>query len=96
VNLKQTITPSPDVIAQEVSGETVLMDLQSEHYYGLDEVGTRVWQLISETGNLESIYRTLLAEYEVSGERLQRDLQNLVSEIAGLGLVTVERSQREL
>ena len=37
MNLNQTITLSPEVISQEVSGETVLLDLQSEHYFGLDE-----------------------------------------------------------
>lgn len=91
MNLKQTITLSPDVISQEVSGETVLLDLQSENYFGLDEVGTRIWQLIKETSDLEAIYHTLLAEYEVSEERLQGDLKALLAEISSLGLVTLEQ-----
>ena len=44
MNLNQTIAHSPNVISQEVSGETVLLDLDSEHYFGLDSVGTRIWQ----------------------------------------------------
>ena len=91
MNLKQTITLSPDVISQEVSGETVLLDLQSENYFGLDEVGTRIWQLIKETNDLEAIFNTLLAEYDVSEERLQGDLDALLGEIAGLGLVKLEQ-----
>jgi hypothetical protein len=91
MNLNQTIAPSPDVISQEVSGETVLLDLASEHYYGLDEVGTRIWQLIGKGGDLDTIFRTLLAEYDVSEQRLIKDLDNLVTEIAGLGLVTLEQ-----
>ena len=90
LNLKQTIALSPDVISQEVSGETVLLDLESENYFGLDEVGTRIWQLIKETNDLSSIYNTLLDEYEVSGERLQQDLTVLLSEIEGLGLIVLE------
>ena len=90
LNLKQTIALSPDVISQEVSGETVLLDLESENYFGLDEVGTRIWQLIKETNDLSSIYNTLLGEYEVSGERLQQDLTVLLSEIEGLGLIVLE------
>ena len=43
MNLNQTVTLSPEVISQEVSGETVLLDLESENYFGLDEVGTRIW-----------------------------------------------------
>jgi hypothetical protein len=90
LNLKQTIALAPDVISQEVSGETVLLDLESENYFGLDEVGTRIWQLIKETNDLNSIYNTLLGEYEVSGERLQQDLTVLLSEIEGLGLIVLE------
>ncbi len=91
MNLDQTISLSPDVISQEVSGETVLMDLESEHYYGLDEVGTRIWQLIGQTNDLRVIYQTLLQEYEVKEERLQRDLDVLLGQIAGLGLITLEQ-----
>jgi hypothetical protein len=91
MNLNQTICLSPDVISQEVSGETVLLDLQSEHYFGLDEVGTRIWQLIQKTNDLSAIYQTLLAEYDVPEDRLQHDLDNLLREISGLGLVTLEQ-----
>jgi hypothetical protein len=91
MNLNQTITLSPDVISQEVSGETVLLDLESEHYFGLDEVGTRIWQLARETDDLKAIYQTLLAEYDVPENRLQQDLDNLLAEISGLGLITLEQ-----
>jgi len=90
INLKQTIALSPDVISQEVSGETVLLDLESENYFGLDEVGTRIWQLIKETNDLQLIFDTLLKEYDVSEERLQQDLTTLLTEIEGMGLVKLE------
>jgi len=90
MNLNLTIRVSPDVISQEVSGETVHLDLESEHYFGLDEVGTRIWQLIKQNGSMQAIFDTMLAEYEVSEQRLHRDLDNLLTEIAGLGLITLE------
>jgi hypothetical protein len=90
LNLHQTIALSPDVISQEVSGETVLLDLESENYFGLDEVGTRIWQLIKETNDLNTIYNTLLSEYEVPAERLKQDLTTLLTEIEGLGLIVLE------
>ncbi|MDH3994850.1 MAG: PqqD family protein [Gammaproteobacteria bacterium] len=90
MNLNQKITLSPDVISQEVSGETVLLDLESENYFGLDEVGTRIWQLIKEKEDLQAIYTTLLDEYEVEESRLQADLEALLGEISKLGLVSLE------
>ena len=90
MNLNQTISLSPDVVSQKVSEETVLLDLESENYFGLDEVGTRIWQLIKETNELQSIFDTLLEEYDISEARLQLDLTTLLTEIEGLGLVTLK------
>lgn len=90
MDLNQVITLSPDVISQEVSGETVLLDLNSENYFGLDEVGTRIWQLIESSGNLQDIYDTLLAEYEVEADQLLEDMEQLLTDIEKAGLVTLQ------
>ena len=90
MNLHQTITRSPQVISQEIAGETVLLDLESEHYFGLDAVGTRIWQLIGESGDLFTIYNTLLEEYEVEEAQLAGDLEALITEASRRGLVTLQ------
>jgi hypothetical protein len=90
VNLNQTITLSPQVISQEVAGETVLLDLESECYFGLDAVGTRIWQLIGDGGELLTIYNTLLEEYEVDEAQLQSDLETLITKACGQGLITLQ------
>ncbi len=88
MNVNQTISLSPDVISQEVSGETVLLDLKSENYFGLDAVGTRVWQLIRDSGDLQVILQTLLDEFDADEARIRGDLDALLAEIADLGLIT--------
>ncbi len=92
MNLNQTVIFSPDVISQEVSGETVLLDLQSECYFGLDAVGTRIWQLIRDSGDLRTIYNTLLEEYDVEEPRLRADLEALITQARERGLVTLQDS----
>lgn len=89
MNFNQTVILSPDVISQEISGETVLLDLESECYYGLDAVGTRIWQLIHANGELRVIYSTLLDEYDVEPSRLQSDLEALITDACARGLVTL-------
>ena len=86
------ITRSPDVVFQEVSGETVLLDLGSEVYFGLDEVGTRIWALLEDSTELGSIIRTMLAEYDVSESKLRSDLEGLFSSLIDEGLITIEPS----
>ncbi|MEP5567624.1 MAG: PqqD family protein [Halioglobus sp.] len=90
MDLNQVVTLSPDVISQEVSGETVLLDLNSENYFGLDEVGTRIWQLIESSGNLQEIYDTMLNEYEVDADQLLEDMEQLVVDIEKAGLVSLK------
>ena len=84
-NLKIEI--SPDVLSQEVSGETVLLDIRSESYFGLDPVGTRIWELLHENGNLEPTYKTMLDEYDVDAGQLASDLTALVEKLEEAGLV---------
>jgi hypothetical protein len=78
---------SEEVLFQEVSGETVLLDLDSEQYFGLDAVGTRVWQLIGAGATAEGVVETLLDEYEVERDRLAADVAELLDKLAEAGLI---------
>jgi hypothetical protein len=92
MTINQTVTISPDVLAQEVSGETVLLDLNGEKYLGLNEVGTRVWQLLQESDDLNRIFNILSVEYEVETETLESDLTQLIADMEEARIVTVVRS----
>lgn len=92
MNLSQTLILSPDVISQEVSGETVLLDLRSECYFDLYSVGTRIWQLIRESGELRAIYNTLLEKYEVEEAKLQTDLEAVLTDASEQGLITLREA----
>jgi hypothetical protein len=65
----------------------VLLDLESGTYYGLDEVGTRMLELVREHGSVEPVVAAMLHEYEVGEEQLRRDLEDLLDKLAEHGLV---------
>ena len=90
ITLSQRASPSDDVLFQEVGGEAVLLSLASESYFGLDPVGTRIWQLLGEDASLQRVHERLLDEYEVEPSHLQSDLLVLVEQLADAGLVRVE------
>ena len=83
------LTPSPEVAFTDVEGETVLLNLQTERYYGLDEVGTRFWQLLTEHERVEAVVPLMLAEFDVDEATLRQDLTSLISELTEAGLLTV-------
>ncbi|MDQ3813067.1 MAG: PqqD family protein [Armatimonadota bacterium] len=81
------IKPAPHVLFQELEGEMVLLNLETERYYGLDEVGTRFWQLLTEYGNVETIVARMLGEFEVAEATLRSDLTNLMAQLSTAGLL---------
>lgn len=82
-------TPSPKVIAKAIGDEMVILDLNSSTYFGLDPVGVRVWQLMSENKTMSGICETLVAEYDVTHERLQQDVARLVDDLLKRKLMTI-------
>jgi hypothetical protein len=81
---------SADVMTRDLGEETVLLDLSSGTYFGLDAVGSRIWQLIGAGKNLAEICDTLFDEFEVSREDLKRDSEALMEELKVRRLIIVE------
>ncbi len=92
ISLQQKVTLSKEVLSQEVDGETVLLDLKSESYFGLDEVGTRIWQLLNDNSDLRSIFDTLLSEYDVGEKQLDKDLQDHLAQMFEAGLISLSNA----
>ena len=88
LSLDCRISPSDDVVFREFEGEAIVLDTASGIYFGLDPVGTRIWQLITSDCDLRTVFDTVLAEYEVSPQQLERDLLALITELTDRGLVT--------
>lgn len=86
-SLPERFQVAPDVVFRQVSGEAVILDLATERYYGLDSTGTRIWQLVAETGSLVEVRRHMLEEFEVAPEVLEKDLEALLGELLAEGLL---------
>lgn len=90
-----TASPSPaqrvlvpeHVTTRDLHGELVLLNFDSETYFGLDAVGTRIWSVLSESETVEDGVQTLLGEFDVEEERLRRDVSALLEKLIDGGLV---------
>jgi hypothetical protein len=81
---------SPDhVLVRELGGESLLLNLDSETYFGLDDVGTRMWTLLVASPSIEHALAALCAEYGVEDDILRRDLAALLDELLDHGLLVV-------
>lgn len=89
MNVPQKIILSEDTIMQQLDDDSVLLNLETEQYFGLDEVGTRMLQVMLESSNLSVAYETLLAEYEVTPEQLEADMERFLDVLKENGLIKV-------
>ena len=89
IRKEQKVSISPEVMFQEVSGEMVLLDLASENYFGLDEIGARIWGLIESGSSIGEAMDTLMEEYEVERDVLEKDVENLLGNLLEAGLIKV-------
>jgi Coenzyme PQQ synthesis protein D (PqqD) len=87
IDLTMRIAVPESVLFRDLDGEAVLLETGSGRYYGLNEVGTRMWSLLHLHGKLGAVCRALLAEYDVPEDRLREDLEQFVETLAARGLV---------
>jgi len=77
------------VLVRLLDQESVLLNLETEQYFGLDEIGTRMWQLVTTSPNIDAAYQELLAEYDVQPETLRENLTELLGHLVEHGLLQV-------
>ena len=87
----RVLVPSGTLI-NVTGGESVLLNVNSESYYGLDEVGTRMWAALTTSQSVQAAYEALLDEFDVDAEVLRRDLLELIDQFLERGLVEVSNS----
>ena len=85
---KKIIVPD-SVMAREVGGEMVILNLDNEQYYGLDEVGARMWLHLTTSPNMQEALNILHNEYDAELEQLSKDLQELIGNLEAEGLLEV-------
>lgn len=83
------LTAPEHVMFRELDGEAVLLNLQNEMYYGLDEVGTRMWQLLTTSESVQAAMDSMLEEFDVTPETLEQDVARMIQELQEHGLLEI-------
>jgi hypothetical protein len=85
-----TVVAAGDQVSSDLGGEVAILDLRAGMYYGLDDVGARVWQLLQEPTVVGDIQATIAQEYEVEPTRARDDVLALLENMVDAGLIEVE------
>lgn len=82
-----------NVVFRNLAGESVLLNLDTGTYFGLDAVGTHLWSLVAKHGSTASAIQILLAEYDVDEPRLKKDIDALINQLLAKGLLVTDAEQ---
>ena len=78
---------SDSVVVRDLDGESVILNIESGIYFGLDRIGTRVWQLIEAHGDVDAIVRVMEHEYDADPQTLRADAEALVAALVEKRLI---------
>lgn len=92
IDFKHRVKASKDVVTKHLDDEMVILDLASESYFGLDDVGTVMWEQLTAAGSIEQAYRALLGQYDVEPETLRADLNTLLEQLLAQRLVELSET----
>ncbi len=81
------VVASSAVATADLGGESVLLDPVSGRYFGLNEVGTRIFELLGKPRSISELVEVLVQEYEVDKEHLKQDVEQFVGDMMSRGLV---------
>lgn len=92
ISFADRATVPAHVLIRFLDQESVLLNLNTEKYFGLDPVGTRMWQLLTSAPTIEAAYAQLLEEFDVDAETLRSDLTQLLGNLVEAGLIATQAS----
>lgn len=90
LTLPKKVKVSDNVLFQEIDNEYVLLNMETEQYFGLNEIGAKLWHSIAEYGDVDNALEQIMKAYDVAEDTLKKDISSLLTELSNEQLVTFE------
>jgi len=87
ISFSDRVRTPQDVLISNLQEEAVILNLDSERYYGLDDVGTRFLSVLNTSDSIEAAYEVLRDEYDVDAQSLRQDLLELTENLLEQGIL---------
>jgi coenzyme PQQ synthesis protein D (PqqD) len=89
LDISALVQRSANQIACDMGSEVVILDLMSGMYYGLDDLGARLWSLIEQPASLGAIRDAIMTDYDVDAATCECDILTFLQQLKSVGLVEV-------
>ena len=91
ISLSSRVGIPENILFRQLEDESVLLHLNKEMYYGLDDVGTRMWIVLAESESIREAFDVLSAEYDIEPDVLEKDLIGLIEHLLNKGLLEIQK-----
>ena len=88
--LSQILKPSPDAFASAVGEETVLLQVKLGVYYGLDHMGTRIWEGVRSGASLAETCAAIAADFDVPLQTVENDARAFLEDLKAHEIIIAE------
>ena len=79
---------NPEVLSSKIDEEAILMSFEAESYFGLDPVGSRIWELLSKKSlTTDELVVLLMEEYEINETTCREDVQRFIDDMSAKKLI---------
>ena len=89
ISFSDRVRVPDEVLISRLQEESVILNLDSERYFGLDDVGTRFLSVLTTAESIDAAYESLAEEYDVDREVLRQDLVALIQNLLQQGIIEV-------
>lgn len=91
MNRDTIISKTEEVVLAELDGKVVMMSIANGQYYGLDEVGSIIWEMMSEPVQVKNIVARLMQEYDVTQEECEKDIMVFLEKLYEKKLIVLKK-----
>jgi len=89
MDMKSSVQHSSNIVSCEIDAKTVMLDIENGKYHGFNEVGSRIWQMISEPIEIGKICEILMTEFETSQEQCEVEVLGFLQKLHETNLISV-------
>ena len=90
ITTETVISQIEEIVDSDIDGETVMMSIENGEYYGLDDIGSRIWELIARPIKVSDLIDTLLERFDVDRETCEIDVLKFLNELNEDRILEVE------
>ncbi len=87
IDYSMKVSVPKHVLVRVFENESVILNLNTEAYHGLDDVGTGIWKAIIQAASIQEAFETLLSEYDIEPAQLRQDLDDFLEKLHQRGMV---------